>query len=195
MRPSVQKTLLVSAAVLLSIAAPAAQALDTTFHYKAGYDTGGDTLVIVVFTNGDRQNIKANRGLFFGGGVSIVNDAKDIETELALTYKVDDIVASNGDVTWSRWPIDALMFFRTSSVRVGGGLTYHLNPDLSGSGVASGLNVNFKNSLGYILQADWRITEKLSLGARYTILDYELSGTTNSKVGSNGLGIVFSGHL
>jgi hypothetical protein len=46
-----------------------------------------------------------------------------------------------------------------------------------------------------LLQADWRITEKLSLGVRYTILDYELSGPTNSKVGSNGLGIVFSGHL
>jgi hypothetical protein len=192
---TVVKVSLASAAVFFGLAVPAVQALDTTFHYKAGLDTGGDTLVTVIFTNGDRQNIKANNGLFFGGGVSIVNDAKDIETEIALTYKVDDITATNGSVTWSRWPIDALVFYRMPSVRIGGGLTYHLNPDLSGNGVVGGLNVNFKNSLGYILQADWRINDKLSLGARYTILDYELSGTTNRKVGSNGLGIVFSGHL
>src|SRR5258706_15244744 len=104
-------------AVLLGLPPPAAEALDTTFHYKAGLDTGGDTLVTVIFTNGDRQNIKANNGLFFDGGVSILNDAKDIETEIALTYKIGSITASNGAVTWSRWPIDALVFYRTPSVR------------------------------------------------------------------------------
>lgn len=184
----------VAAAFLLLSAASSVPALDTTFHYKTGYDGGGETLVTVVYTNGERDNIKANRGVFLGAGVSIVNDAKDIETELALSYKFDDVYGSNGDVTWSRWPLDALVFYRWPTVRVGGGLTYHLSPDLGGSGVASGLSADFKNSLGYIVQTDWRITEKLSLGLRYTILDYKLQGT-NTKIDSNGVGIVFSGHL
>lgn len=184
----------VGGAVLLAMAALPAYALETNFAYKAGYDTGGDTLVTVTFVGGDTDKIKANEGLFFGGGVSIVNDAKDVETEITLSYKIDDITASNGDVTWSRWPIDALVFYRAPSVRFGGGLTYHLNPDLSGSGVVGGLNVKFKDALGFILQVDWRITDKLSLGARYTALDYDVEGGGGS-IKSNGIGVVFSGSL
>jgi len=186
-------TRLVVAVLLIATTAPAS-ALDTTFAYKAGYDTGGDTLVTVTFVGGETEKIKANQGLFFGGGVSIVNDAKDIESEITLNYKIDDITASNGDVSWSRWPIDALVFYRAPSVRVGGGLTYHLNPDLSGSGVVGGLNVKFKDALGFLFQVDWRITEKLNLGLRYTALDYDVEGS-NTSIKSNGVGIVFSGRL
>ncbi len=186
------KIMLVAAAAGLC-AASQAMAVDVRPHYKVGFDGGGDKLATVVFTDGTHENIKANAGIFFGGGMSIVNDSKSVEGELAITYKVDDITASNGDVTWSRWPIDALAFYRWNKVRLGGGLTYHINPKLSGSGVASGINLTFKDSLGYLLQADWRITEKMNLGARYTMLDYGLSGSTTSKVHSNGLGIVFSG--
>jgi hypothetical protein len=182
-----------SGAVLLAVTGMPAFATETHFAFKAGYDTGGDTLVTAVFFGGETEKIKANQGLFFGGGVSIVNDAKDVETEITLNYKIDDITASNGDVTWSRWPLDALVFYRMPSVRFGGGATYHLNPDLSGSGVVSGLNVQFKDALGFLLQVDWRITEKLNLGVRYTALDYDVEG--GGSVKSNGLGIVFSGSL
>ena len=169
-------------------------ALDTGFAYKLGYDSGGDTLVTAVFANGDTSDIKANRGLFFGGGVSIVNATKDVETEITLSYKIDDITASNGDITWSRWPLDVLVFYRTPAVRMGGGITYHLNPDLTGSGVVSGLNVNFKDSLGLVMQVDWRVSERLNIGVRYTALDYELEGSSTS-IKSNGIGIVLSGSL
>ncbi len=183
----------VAASLLASIALPAS-AVETNFAYKAGLDTGGDTLVTVTFVGGETEKIKANEGLFFGAGVSIVNDTKDIETEITLNYKIDEVTASNGDITFSRWPIDALVFYRLPAVRFGGGLTYHLNPDLSGSGVVSGLNAQFKDALGVLLQVDWRITDKLSLGARYTALDYEIEGVSGS-IKSNGVGIVFSGHL
>jgi hypothetical protein len=167
-----------------------AAAVDVKPMVKAGYDVGGDTLVTVGFTDGSTQNIKANQGLFFGGGVSIVGADKTVESEIALTYKVDDITASNGDITWSRWPLDALVFYRWDKVRAGGGLTYHFSPKLSGSGLASGISANPKSAQGFLLQADWRITDTMNLGARYTILDYEV-GSSEAK--SNGLGLVFSG--
>lgn len=185
--------LAMAAGLGLAVAASPAFALDTGFAYKLGYDSGGDTFVTVTFFGGDTANIKANRGVFLGGGVSLVNDAKDIQTEITLSYKVDDISATNGDITWSRWPLEVLVFYRAPKVRVGGGVTYHLNPDLTGSGVASGLNVNFKDSLGFIAQVDWRVADKVNLGLRYTALDYELEGFPNVK--SNGIGIVLSGSL
>jgi Outer membrane protein beta-barrel domain len=182
------------AAVLCVAAVSPAFAFDSKLAYKLGYDGGGEALVTVTFASGETDNIKSNRGLFFGGGVSIVNDAKDLETEITLSYKFDSITASNGDVTFSRLPLDGLVFYRTPSVRVGGGVTYHLNPDLSGSGVAGGLNVNFKNSLGLVAQVDWRLSDNVNLGLRYTKLDYDVEGSSGS-VKSNGIGIVLSGRL
>lgn len=158
-------------AVLLTLAA-VAEAGEMKPMVKLGYDTGGDTLVTVIFVDGDRESIKANEGFYFGGGLSFVSDDKIIETEVSLAYKFQFIDASNGDVTWSRFPLEGLVFYRFPKVRLGGGVTYHLNPDLSGSGVISGLNVDFDNAFGAILQADYRLTDKLNLGARYTMLDY-----------------------
>jgi hypothetical protein len=171
-----------------------AAALDVKGNFKIGYDGGGDALVTVVFTDGTRENIKSNEGFYLGGGVSLITDDKSVETEISLSYKFEEITASNGDVTWSRLPLDVLAFYRWSKVRAGAGATYHINPELDGSGVASGLNGSFENSLGFVIQADWRITENMNLGARYTMLDYEVSGS-NTKVDATGIGVVFSGNF
>jgi hypothetical protein len=187
-----KNTVVISMAFAAALLSSQASAVDVRGHYKVGADFGGDTLVTVMFTNGESDKIKSNDGLYIGGGISLVSDDKKIETEISLSYKVNEITASNGDVTWSRWPLDVLAFYRWSAVRLGGGVTYHFNPELDGSGVISGINVDFKNSLGFALQGDWRINEKMNLGLRYTLLDYEAK-TGGGKVDANGLGIVFSG--
>jgi hypothetical protein len=181
-----------SIALLLLAGAAAARAADVRPMFKAAVDFGGDTLVTVTFTDGSRDSIKANEGLSLGGGVSIVNDAGDIEAEVTLSYKFATITASNGDLTFSRLPLDALVFYRLPALRLGGGLTYHLSPELSGGGVASGLNVSFDDALGLLLQADYRVTPKINLGIRYTSLDYKLHvGGASATARSNGVGVVF----
>jgi len=183
----------VSIAAMLLGTASAAHATDVRPMIKAAADFGGDTLVTVVFTDGSRASIKANELLSLGAGVSIVNQAGDIEAEVSLSYKFALISASNGDVTFSRWPIDALVFYRLPELRLGGGLTYHINPKLSGSGVASGLDASFDDALGLLLQADYRVTPKINLGIRYTSLDYKLHvGGATATARSNGVGVVFS---
>lgn len=174
-------------------AALPAHALDSSLHLKAGYDTGGDTFIGVTFIGGDTDKIRANEGFFFGAGVSLVNEAKNIETELSLSYKFDEIVASNGEIAFDRMPLEAIVFYSLPSVRIGGGVTYHLNPKLEGSGVLAG-RADFKDAFGFLLQADWRLAEKVNLGVRYTILDYEIE-STGAKFDSNGLGVVFSVRL
>ena len=176
--------------VLMVIAAVpiASLAADVRPVFKAGYDTGGDTIVTAVFTNGSTKSIKANEGIYFGGGASFLLDSKDIEIETTLSIKYTSITASNGDVTWTRFPLEALVFYRAPKFRVGGGLTYHLSPKLSGSGVAGGLNVNVDDALGVVLQGDWLITQKASLGLRYTNLSYKANGV---KANSDGVGVTF----
>jgi hypothetical protein len=160
---------------------------------KVGADFGGDKLVTVTFTNGDTRTIHANDGFFFGGGVSILADSRDVEAEISLSLKLDTINASNGDVTWSRWPLDALLFYRLPKARFGGGLTYHMNPELKGTGVAGNIFGKFDNALGLLLQADYSISERHHLGLRYTSIEYKLNAPgLQGTAKADGLGLVFT---
>jgi hypothetical protein len=101
------------------------------------------------------------------------------------------INASNGDIEFTRLPLEALVFYRFDRARLGGGVTYHLNPELEGSGVVSPLNVKFDDALGFVLQADFLVTDKMAIGLRYTSLNYEVEGVA-AKAKSDGLGFTFS---
>ena len=89
-------------------------------------------------------------------------------------------------------PLEALAFYRFERVRLGGGLTYHLNPKIEGSGFANPLEIKFKDPLGLVLQADWRATEALGLGVRYTFLEYEAKGNFTGTAKANGFGLTAS---
>jgi len=182
------------AVLLCSVVAAEGWAADRTFHFKVGYDVGGDTLATVIYADGDTDRIKANEGFFFGAGVSLLNDAKSIEAEISLAAKFGGSVASNGDVTFMAFPLEALVFYRWPSVRLGGGISYHLAPglDVSGAGGSFATDTDYKNSLGFVLQADYRVTEKLNIGLRFTSIDYDEKNSSASFDG-NSLGIVFGG--
>jgi hypothetical protein len=192
MKGSLLRKSLPALALSLAAAVPiVSQAQEFKPMLKAGFDFGGDTLVSVTFTNGETDSLKAHEGFYIGGGLSILATS-EIEAELSLSYKFDSISASNGEVEFSRLPLDALVFYRfpSPSIRVGGGLTYHLNPKLSGSGVAGGLNASFDDALGFVLQADYVFPKLFLVGVRYTQLEYEASNGAKAK--SNGAGLTFS---
>jgi hypothetical protein len=43
-----------------------------------------------------------------------------------------------------------------------------------------------------VLQADWLVTEKIAVGGRYTILEYDAKDAFSGSAKSNGFGISFS---
>jgi hypothetical protein len=169
-----------------------AQAAEIRPLIKAGFDVGGDTMVSVVFTNGDTEKVRANEGFYLGAGATILDEARNMEYHVTLAYKFALVDADNGDIEWSRIPLEALVFYRFPRARVGGGLTYHINPKLEGSGVVGGLDIEFKNALGLVLQADWLITRKIAVGGRFTFLEYDAEGAFTGSAKSNGVGVTFS---
>lgn len=194
------------AGLLLALVAAPSYAVDVRPAFKAGIDVGGDTLISVPTsgsTLGDTKKVRAGDGLFLGAGASILNDAKDVEVEVTLSYKFSGISAQNGDINWSVLPLDALVFYRMPNWRFGGGLTYHINPTLKGTGVAGGLDADYKNALGIVLQGDYMFGEKIKLGLRYTGVKYKASSIqlsptliTNSQppetAKTNAIGLVFT---
>jgi hypothetical protein len=175
------------AVLVLTAAAGASQALDISPVIKGGYDTGGDTLINVIFTDGSTESIKANEGFYFGGGVSILNDDGTLEAELTVAYKAEIINASNGKLKFTRIPLEALGFYRWPKFRLGGGLTYHMDASLDGSGVASPVNRNYDDAAGFVLQGDYLVNQKFSIGLRYTSIEYKQTNT-GAKFKGDGVG-------
>lgn len=174
--------------VLFATAVPAvSHAADVRPVLVAGYDTGGDKIVSVTFTNGETDSLRANEGLYVGGGISVINDDKNIEFLGTVNYKFASLHASNGDIDWTRIPLDALLFYRMQSFRVGAGLTYVMSPRLSGSGVAGGVNTKVDDALGFLIQADY-LLGKVAIGVRGTFVSYKSGGSTAN---GNGVGVTF----
>ncbi len=185
------------ALAVAALAATPARAADVRPMLKAGVDFGGDPVIKVPLSDGSTRTIRANEGFFLGGGASIVNEEKDLEAEISLSLKGRAVNADNGNVTWTTVPLDALVFYRLPSFRLGGGLTYHINPQLSGSEagatIVSANNAQFDNALGVILQADYRFGDKIGLGLRLTGLKYHATvGGASTTYKGGGAGIVFS---
>lgn len=58
--------------------------------------------------------------------------------------------------------------------------------------MVGGLDIKFKNALGVVLQADWRATDSLGLGVRYTFLEYDATGNFTGSAKANGFGVTAS---
>jgi hypothetical protein len=169
-----------------------AQAAEIRPMAKFGVDWGGNTIVVAEFSDGSTETIGAHEGFYLGGGVAVFPEATNLEVDLSAAFKFATIEARNGDIEWTRWPLEALVFYRWPRWRLGAGPVYHLAPTLDGDGVAGDLKVRFKNALGAVLQADWRITEGMALGARYTFLRYDAKDPAEEGARANGWGIAFS---
>ena len=156
---------------------------------QAGLHAGGDKLAGVTFTNGTSSSIYAGGLLSLDGGVNL-DLTTNSQLRLAVGYKFDNISASNGSITFDRTTLDASWFYWVNSAWcLGVGVTQHLNPVLSGSGVTAG-RVAFKDATGIVMEADFQLAGGMYWGGKFTSIEYEtLSGS--AKVNGNSAGILF----
>lgn len=191
MSKNVRAALMAAVLVLSAISVPAQAEMRWLF--KGGLDFGGESLGVIRFVDNTEETIRANEGFYIGGGLAYISYDYLLEAELTAAWKYVGVRATNGDAAFTRFPVEALVFYPIAWARVGGGLTYHVNPKFEASGDAAPQLVavprNFNGAVGGILQADYRASENLTLGVRYTLLTY--SGDADRK--SNGVGLIISG--
>jgi hypothetical protein len=157
---------------------------------RGGMDLGGDELAHAYFTNGNTDKIHAGEMLgVAGGGVYSPSPFTQpgLETELTLGWKFDSITGKNGSIDWDRYPLEVLEFYRVSTWRFGGGLTYHMNPTLTSDGVAANIGtVSFDDALGVVGEIDYLTDTGLLIGGRLTMIDYK---ARNQTVSGNSIGV------
>jgi len=158
-----------------------------------GVTYGGDKLATVHYTNGDDTDIHAGGLLLFGLGVDH-QFGNQWELQATLNYLFDTANAKNGDVTFSRWPLDVLGFYRNGSHRFGGGVTYHMNPKFDADFPGVKDKVDFDDALGAVLEYDYFFTDNFSVGVRGTLINYK-SSEIRDDVNGDSIGVTLNGYF
>ena len=156
-----------------------------------GADFGGDTLVDVEYSDGSKAKVDAGEGLSLGGGLSW-NLKENVSLITSAAWKFTTTKqASNGDITWTRIPLEVIGLYQIDKIKVGAGLSYQVGNKLKGSGIASDLDVKFDNALGYVANIEYAFTPKFAVNARYMVISYTPEDGSASVNGNNfGMGLV-----
>jgi hypothetical protein len=160
---------------------------------EGGLHTGGDTLENTIDSNGNPFSIKAGDLLTLAIGPHFdLTDNTHIRTLIGWksdsteTFDGASTTSTGGNVSFERFPIDVMYFYQTRNWNFGAGITYHLNPKLSGSGV---IDRGYNDSLGYAFEVDFRLGDFFYLGGKYTFIDYD-EKNSNTIVDGNSIGVV-----
>lgn len=144
------------------------------FALMGGLTGGGDKLAEVRYSNGDRESIRAGGLGQLAAGVVWQPTATPLSLQATVGWHFDNISARNGDITFSRMPIEVLGYFTAvPNWRFGGGARFvrdaRLETDIDGFSDT----VRYKDSTGLVLEAGYRIAPRGWLNLRYTDEEYE----------------------
>jgi hypothetical protein len=177
-----------------SVSAQESPVSDTHLVLTLGIGTGGDKLAEVEYDHGDDGDVRAGGLILAGVGINH-QFGNNWELQATLNYLFDGADADNGDVSFARWPIDVLAFYRTGNHRFGGGLTYHMNPkfDIDIDYYVDD-SIDFDDALGFVVEYDYFFTNNFSVGVRGTLIDYEASDYSD-EISGNSIGVVANGYF
>jgi len=172
-----------------SVAGDASQVVEQNkplrFLLGAGLTFGGDTLVTATYTDGSSKNITAGGFMMIYGGLDYrLDDA--ISLQGTLGYHFDTITASNGDVTFSRIPLELLAYYHLNDAfRLGGGVRIVNSPELKGNGIAGNVNGTFDNTVGLVIEGEYMMHRTFGIKLRHVSEHYQPSGSPVSVDGSH----------
>lgn len=155
---------------------------------RVGVDIGGDEIFSGTTSDGSSVSMSGGGGGVISGGLLIAPDAP-YAFEVTLGYKTTNQSFSNGSISFSRIPLDAILSFAPGNHRLGIGMTAHFAPtfDCNVSGICAG-RVELDTSYGLLLQ--WAYTlHHVELGLRATVIGYHateiITGATASFSGNS----------
>jgi hypothetical protein len=169
----------------------------------AGITVGGSPAKIEVIDPETNAVVRTDRIKFgqfwqFYGGVAARLGPR-LSLQATYNYHMDSSSETDSNFRFSRYPIELLAHYRTDGDwLLGGGLRYVRDVKFvsSGEGVISGPGrIEFKNTTGLVLEAEYRMQQTLGLKLRYVAEKYELKAFEGEKVDGNHVGLLLSWYL
>lgn len=146
-----------------------------------GFSAGGDDLATAKYTNGSSQTIKAGGGFYFTAGADY-RLSEEFSVQGTLNFHVDDTRATNGSITFKRFPVEVLGYYHVNDAwRVGGGLRYVSGAKLSSSGAADGIDAKFDNTVSAVAEVEYFWMPKFGMKMRYVKETFKAPGIPDVK--------------
>ena len=188
----VARVLAIAALSTVTMAVPAEAQGKLRGMARLGADMGGERVIEFQYSDGSSPAVTSGGGLLLSAGVALeIFNSLDAQLNAGWKYRTIPKV-SNQTASWSRFPVDGLLFYRLPlGLRLGGGATMHLGNVLEASGDALNSRVEFKNNPGFLLQAEY-VMRNFSFDVRYTIMKYEIESGGSGTIDANSLGAGFS---
>ena len=137
--------------------------------FTLGQSNGGETLLTVVYNTGEKQKFKAGGGSFVTAGAVARMTNRPFDVSLTIGYHVDKDKAIDGEVEFSRVPVELIGYLRAlPNLRVGLGVRSAQQVKFSANvrGVDYA-DYKFKSGASPIIEGDWFFTPRWSLGVRH----------------------------
>jgi hypothetical protein len=189
---------LIGLLVLASSAAPgAASAFDVRATARLSADFGGDRLAQVTYASGNTATLEAGNGLGFVVGLLVEPWDGDHRPQAQATLGIRYTTipeAQNGGLDFTRWPLEALLFYYNVpfSFRVGAGLHASLWPNVQGYEALASLTTPIPSALGWVVRAEYLIGGFMSVDVSYTGLGYTIPPAgTRAAASTIGVGLSF----
>lgn len=152
------------------------------FVVGVGFTGGGDRLATARYRSYDYwyggydyedRSVRAGQLLQINAGVEW-RVAPALTMQATIGYHTDSVNARNGDIDFTRYPLELLMHYQFAPQwRAGGGLRYTLNPRLDFSGVVNDPDVRFKRSIGPVVEVEYLPIRWLGIKLRGVIERYK----------------------
>lgn len=156
---------------------------------------GGDEIASVTYSDGSDSELKA--GTYFSFSLGPIYQAwaaagHSVELQAMAGWAGWSTGPENTDdrLSLNRFPLDVLAYYgfkfpgRDMSLRVGGGMSYHMISGVSGSGSLDAVDLEVENSAGPVVDASL-VFGIVSAGVRYTSMNTVLEGVPSSLDGSS----------
>jgi hypothetical protein len=151
-----------------------------------GGDQVGDT---IGYTNGDTAKIHAGGLADLRGGIEYQLQGQPVAIELSIGYHFDKANAKNGDVSFTRFPLELIAHYAVNEYwRVGLGMRKSLSTESSSSGVGAAYvpNSKYKSSVAPLIEAEYFMTPQFSFKGRYVSESFKPENGGKKLDGSHG---------
>ncbi len=177
------------------------------FHFvlNGGMTYGGDTIATARYTDGSTQDIKAGSLIQIGAGALYQFDEKPLALMLSANYQFDTATGKNGDLTFGRYPIEALAYYTGKErFRIGGGVRFVNSPEFNATINGITNKIVFDRTTGLVAEVGYQLSPRGWINFRFVSEKYKpnrvvwagggvtsLVGLTSSVSGSH-MGVNFN---
>lgn len=145
---------------------------------EAGVAYGGDEMIDTVYDDGQTGTIKAGAMFSFAfGPLFHLSERWSLQTTFGLKTAAD-YAKNEVSANFVRYPLNAIFFYSGESYRIGIGASYHLSPELKGSGPAAMINQKYDDATGGLFEINFRRTSRFLWGFRFTAIEYQAPQST-----------------